>query len=69
MGFLIDNGIIKGGDSYGIVAGFIMNDSYDILESMQLKNTAGNPLGLYNRTEDRLKIKFADDVSEYMYLY
>jgi len=69
MGFVIRDNEIKGGDSYGVVSTFGMNESYDILENMQLRNTDDEPLGLYNRSEDRLQIEFADGVKEYMYLY
>jgi len=69
MGFILRDSEIQGGDSYGVVANFIMNDSYDVLESMQLRNNDGNPLGIYNHLENTLQVKFADNVSEYMYLY
>ena len=63
------NSTIKGGDSYGVLATFIMNTTYDVLENMRLVNNDNNPLGIYNRSEDKLKIKFADKSEEYMYLY
>jgi len=69
MGFRITPEGIFGGDSYGILALFGMNETYDVLENMQLRNRDEDPLGIYNRVEDRLKIKFADGVEEYMYLY
>ena len=69
MGFILKGAEIQGGDSYGVVAEFIMSESYDTLEVMKLRNRDENPLGIYNRLEDALKIKFADGVEEYMYLY
>jgi len=69
MGFRLTDTSVIGGDSYGVLATFLMNESYDILENMQLRNSDENPLGLYNRLEEKLKIKFADDIEEYMYLY
>ncbi len=69
MGFLMNDAEILGGDSYGIVAKFFMNDTYDVLEGMELRNTNDNPLGIYNRSENPLQIIFVDGVKEYMYLY
>jgi len=69
MGFRLTDSIIIGGDSYGVLATFIMNETYDILENMHLVNDDSSPLGVYNRSEDKLKINFSDNVEEYMYLY
>jgi len=69
MGFRLTDTSIVGGDSYGVLATFIMNKTYTILENMRLVNDDENPLGIYNRSEDNLKIKFSDGVEEYMYLY
>jgi len=69
MGFRLTDTTIIGGDSYGVLATFIMNETYDVLENMRLVNDDANPLGIYNRSEDSLKIKFSDNVEEYMYLY
>jgi hypothetical protein len=69
MGFRITNNAIIGGDSYGVLATFIMNDTYDVLENMQLQNNANELLGHYDHAKDKLQIMFADDTKEYMYLY
>ena len=69
MGFRMTDSMITGGDSYGVLATFKMNATYDVMEQMELKNRDNNPLGVYIRSEDPLKVKFADKVEEYMYLY
>ncbi len=69
MGFVLTNSEILGGDSYGVKAKFFMNDTYDVMEGMELRNIDDTPLGIYNRSEDPLQINFLDGVKEYMYLY
>ena len=69
MGFRMTDNLISGGDSYGVLATFKMNQTYDVMEQLQLRNRDNNPLGIYVRSEDPLKIKFADKVEEYIYLY
>jgi len=69
MGFVIRTGEIKGADSYGVLADFTMNSSYDVLENMSLFDSAETSLGLYEKATDTLEIKFGDNTSEYMYLY
>ncbi len=69
MGFRMTDSLITGGDSYGVLATFKMNATYDVMEQMELRNRDNNPLGIYIRSEDPLKIKFVDKVEEYMYLY
>jgi hypothetical protein len=69
MGFKLSEDGVVGGDSYGVLADFVMNDTYDVLESMQVKDNSGNELGDYNRSVNKLQIEFTDGVKEYMYLY
>jgi len=69
MGFVIRSGEIKGADSYGVLADFTMNTSYDVLENMNLFDRDTTSLGVYDRSTDTLEIKFSDETTEYMYLY
>ncbi len=69
MGFKLTQNAVVGGDSYGVLADFVMNDAYDVLEAMKVKDSSGRTLGDYNRTVNSLQIEFTDDVKEYMYLY
>ena len=69
MGFVIRSGEIKGADSYGVLADFTMNSSYDVLENMSLFDRDTTSLGVYDRATNPLEIKFSDDTTEYMYLY
>ena len=69
MGFRMTDSLISGGDSYGVKATFTMNDTLDVMEKMVLTNTSNEELGVYDRSKDKLKVKFADNVEEYMYLY
>jgi len=69
MGFKLTQNAVVGGDSYGVLADFVMNDSYDVLEAMKVKDSSDSLLGEYNRTVNSLQIEFTDDVKEYMYLY
>ena len=69
MGFVLRSGEIKGADSYGVLADFTMNESYDVLENMTLSDSAQTQLGVYNRATNALEIEFNDASKEYMYLY
>jgi len=69
MGFVIRSGEIKGADSYGVLADFTMNDTYDVLENMSLFDRDTTSLGVYDRATHPLEIKYSDDTKEYMYLY
>ena len=69
MGFVLRGDEIKGADSYGVLADFSMNETYDTLENMTLTNTDDDALGVYDRATDSLKVIFDDNSEEYMYLY
>lgn len=69
MGFVLRSGEIKGADSYGVLADFSMNESYDVLENMTLTDSAQTELGVYDRATNPLEVEFSDESKEYMYLY
>ncbi len=69
MGFVMRADGIKGGDSYGVLANFYMDETYSTLNRLELTDTSKNPLGLFDKATDPLQINYADGVKEYLYLY
>ncbi len=69
MGFIVLGTTVKGVDSYGVQADFVMNEDMSLLEKMDIKDNTSAVVGVYDRASNPYEIHYSSGEMEYLYLY